>query len=186
MFFSSSWPATPTATSASFFLGFRQLWYSLLFFFAWFQQVNGCFLSLSLSLSFCFDHGWFFLRNLQLSSYKILWRSFSKRQLAPAPLQNARSRRARVKPQLSQEQRSFTRCCWHYDLRVVRKYAINMLNMLWKYWPTDDDAERRNVLPKIVFCHQQSILECLTLSQKICWLATGETETATLTSELEG
>ena len=32
-------------------------------------------------------------------------------------------------------------------------------------WPTDDDAERRNVLPKIVFCDQQSILQCLTLSQ---------------------
>ena len=60
-------------------------------------------------------------------------------------------------------------------------------------WPTDDDAERRNVLPKIVFCHQQSILECLTLSRnkhqlgllfllrmqtKCCWVISGR-----LTSE---
>ena len=45
---------------------------------------------------------------------------------------------------------------YHHDTHTVEK-VFN--------WPTDDDAERQNVLPNIVFCHQQSILECLTLSQ---------------------
>ena len=32
-------------------------------------------------------------------------------------------------------------------------------------WPTDDEAERRNVLLNIIFCDQRSVLECLTVSQ---------------------
>ena len=43
-------------------------------------------------------------------------------------------------------------------------------------WPTDDDAERWNVLPKTVFCDQRSILECLTVSQRKDYPGTRERE----------
>ena len=39
-----------------------------------------------------------------------------------------------------------------------------LLRMLRLVLNDDDDAERRNVLPNIVFCDQRSILECLTVS----------------------
>ena len=40
-------------------------------------------------------------------------------------------------------------------------YINSCLTCFCCNWPTDDDDERRNVLPNIVFCDQQSILECL-------------------------
>ena len=49
----------------------------------------------------------------------------------------------------------------------VSSYINSCLTCFRCNWPTDDDAERRNVLPNIVFCDQRSILECLTVSVSV-------------------